>query len=118
MALCTQRCANCTIPQYWYKYHSSEDAHLTCSTGAGHYKVVYGDTGSGIKQSVSSRHKDGINIGPPNSSVQPMDTFGMLLLMTTIHCYVMVQVLRPLDQITGQILHIGEEDPSITLVSV
>jgi len=57
-------------------YHSSEDAHLTCSTGAGHYKVVYGDTGSGIKQSVSSRHKDGISVGPPNSNVQPVDTFG------------------------------------------
>ncbi|XP_065909420.1 uncharacterized protein [Dysidea avara] len=60
-----------------WPYGPREDAHLTCSTGAGHYKVVYGDTGSGIKQSVSSRHKGGINVGPPNSSVQPVDTFGV-----------------------------------------
>ena len=53
----------------------AEDAHLTCSTGAGHYKVVYGDFGSGLKHSASSRHKDRINVGPPNSCIQPVDTF-------------------------------------------
>ena len=55
---------------------STEDAHLTCSAGAGHYKVVYRDVGSATKRSVSSRHKDGINIGPPNHCIQPVDTFG------------------------------------------
>lgn len=54
----------------------TEDAHLTCSTGAGHYKVVNRNIGSGLKHSASSRHKNGINIGPPNSCIQPVDTFG------------------------------------------
>ena len=54
----------------------AEDAHLTCSAGAGHYKVVYRDVGSATKHSASSRHKDGINIGPPNHCIQPVDTFG------------------------------------------
>ena len=60
-----------------------EDAHLTCSTGAGHYKVVYRDTGSATKHSVSSRHKDKINVGPPNSCIQPVDTFGKLSALWT-----------------------------------
>lgn len=55
---------------------SAEDAHLTCSTGAGHYKVVYRDVGSATKRSVSSRHKERINVGPPNHCIQPVDTFG------------------------------------------
>lgn len=66
-----------------------EDAHLTCSTGAGHYQVVYRNIGSATKHSVSSRHKDKINIGPPNSCIQPVDTFGKhpTLFKTMLMCH-------------------------------
>lgn len=66
----------------------AEDAHLTCSTGAGHYKVVYRDVGSATKRSVSSRHKDKINIGPPNSCIQPVDTFGKISTLPWLHKFV------------------------------
>ena len=72
-----------TRTDYYGSIMLVEDAHLTCSTGAGHYKVVYRDTGSATKHSVSSRHKDKINIGPPNSCIQPVDTFGKLLTSWT-----------------------------------
>ena len=63
----------------------AEDAHLTCSAGAGHYKVVYRDVGSATKRSVSSRHRDKINTGPPNSCIQPVDTFGKLPSTPPLH---------------------------------
>ena len=53
-----------------------EDAHLTCSPGAGHYICTDKDTGEGVKQSVSARHKEGIHAGYPNPLVQPVDTHG------------------------------------------
>ena len=53
-----------------------EDAHITCTPGAGHYLVQCGDTGSARKRSMSARHREGIHAGYPNALVQPVDTLG------------------------------------------
>ena len=53
-----------------------EDAHITAGPGAGHYLRKYGDTGAGVKRSMSARHREGINAGYPNPLVQPVDTHG------------------------------------------
>lgn len=54
----------------------AEDAHITCSPGAGHYRRVSGDTGCGIKRSLSARHREGVHAGYPNPLIQPVDTHG------------------------------------------
>ena len=54
----------------------AEDAHFTCSPGAGYYRRASGDTGSGIKRSLSARHRDGVHAGYPNPLIQPVDTHG------------------------------------------
>ena len=37
----------------------------------------YGDTGHhAVKHSIASRHLQGLNVGPPNNKVQPVDTHG------------------------------------------
>ena len=55
----------------------AEDAHVTDGPGAGHYLRQTGDTGSGVKRSVSARHRAGVNAGYPNPLVQPVDTHGI-----------------------------------------
>ena len=56
----------------------TENAHITCSPGAGHYCRVNGDVGMGLnaKRSLSARHREGIHVGYPNSLIQPADTLG------------------------------------------
>ncbi|XP_064632595.1 uncharacterized protein LOC135490941 [Lineus longissimus] len=47
------------------------------SVGPAGYNVTYKDTGTtGPRLSMSRRHSEGINTGPPNSLVQPVDTIG------------------------------------------
>ena len=57
-------------------FFALEDAHLTCSPGAGQYKLARGDTGSSYKRSLSARHREGLHPGHPNQLVQPVDTLG------------------------------------------
>lgn len=56
--------------------HFTENAHLTCGPGPGHYRRVCGNTGSATKRSMSARHREGVHVGYPNSLVQPVDTLG------------------------------------------
>ena len=65
----------------------SEDAHVTDGPGAGHYFRQEGDTGSGVKRSVSARHRDGVNAGYPNPLVQPVDTHGNIMQSFLISVY-------------------------------
>ncbi|XP_038054032.1 uncharacterized protein LOC119726447 [Patiria miniata] len=52
--------------------------HLTCSPGPAGYRVTHTDTGKHAPRiSVASRHLDGVNVGHPNSLVQPVDTHGV-----------------------------------------
>ncbi|CAI8030026.1 hypothetical protein GBAR_LOCUS17020 [Geodia barretti] len=57
-------------------YDTRENAHITCSPGAGHYRRVSGDVGSATRRSMSARHRDGVHVGYPNSLIQPVDTLG------------------------------------------
>ena len=53
-----------------------ENAHITCSPGAGHYRKISGNIGSGTRRSMSARHREGLHVGYPNSQIQPVDTLG------------------------------------------
>ena len=82
-------CINVSMPRKGLKFHwvsisklihntvfLAENAHITCSPGAGHYRKVSGDVGSATRRSMSARHRDGVHVGYPNSLIQPVDTLG------------------------------------------
>lgn len=86
-----------------------EDAHLTCSPGAGHYVRTDKVTGRGVKRSMSARHKEGIHAGYPNPLVQPVDTHGRWgILLEFIMCTVTIsERCVPVQGLLHQILTIG-----------
>ena len=52
-------------------------AHLTAGVGPGRYKVDNLGIGKeGRRCVVRSRYKEGVQTGPPNALVQPVDTLG------------------------------------------
>ena len=59
-----------------WPYDRRKEAHITCSPGAGIYKVATGDFGSGQKKTCSAKYKGRVQAGPPHSLVQPCDTEG------------------------------------------
>lgn len=86
-----------------------EDAHLTCSPGAGHYVRTDKVTGKGVKRSMSARHKEGIHAGYPNPLVQPVDTHGRWdILLEFIMCTVTIsERCVPVQGLLHQILTIA-----------
>lgn len=82
-----------------------EDAHLTCSPGAGHYLCTDKDTGEGVKQSISVRHKEGIHAGYPNPLVQPVDTHGRWGIVLEFIVYALLHnVVCPVQGLLRQVL--------------
>lgn len=59
-------------------YDYIEYAEITESPGAGHYRRRDSEVGTGLKRSLSARHREGIHIGYPNSLIAPVDTMGWL----------------------------------------
>ena len=53
-----------------------EYAEVTESPGAGHYRRRDSEVGSGLKRSLSARHREGLHAGYPNSLINPVDTLG------------------------------------------
>ena len=93
----------------WLSVLCIEDAHLTCSPGAGHYVRTDKVTGKGVKRSMSARHKEGIHAGYPNPLVQPVDTHGRWdILLEFFMCTVTIsERCVPVQGLLHQILTIG-----------
>ena len=56
----------------------TEYAEITEGPGAGHYRRRDSEVGTGLKRSLSARHREGIHAGYPNALIAPVDTLGML----------------------------------------
>ena len=65
------------MPQPCIEYSLTvEYAEITESPGAGHYRRRDSEVGTGLKRSLSARHREGIHAGYPNSLIAPVDTLG------------------------------------------
>ena len=65
--------------QYYYDSHIKlEYAEITEGPGAGHYCRKDSEVGTGLKRSLSARHREGIHAGYPNALITPVDTLGTL----------------------------------------
>ena len=60
-----------------------EYAEITESPGAGHYRRRDSEVGTGLKRSLSARHREGIHAGYPNSLIAPVDTLGQAKIKHT-----------------------------------
>ena len=74
-------------------YFFPDDAHINDSVGPLRYNIEHNSVGSyGPGFSMSARHKEGVNAGPPNALVHPVDTQGEEITAEsypfTIYCFV------------------------------
>ena len=65
----------------------SDDSHMNDSVGPMRYNIEHNSVGTyGPGWSISVRHQEGVNAGPPNTLVHPVDTQGKYHKFSPFYC--------------------------------